>query len=344
MKIDEISRKLMQSAHVGMAIVNVERMEPIFSNRYFKIWFQVEDDYPIGRLAEDLNLPEVFKQLEPSVPEELETTIKVKRRELSLAIHITLLPSDVESLVLIEIHNTTRIKEMEAMIQSYAKMVERNERDLKREKERAEKLLLNVMPKSVLEELKSFGVTAPRRFNDASVLMLDFVGFTEMDIIEDPATIVSELNDIFTNLDRIAEQFGCERIKTIGDAYMAVSGLPEPEPEHAYNIARVALLFLRYLEQRNKINKNTWEARVGIASGPVIGSIVGVNKYVYDIFGPAVNLAARMEQQANRMKILLCSPMVELIEDDFRLTEVGDMEIKGFGDKTVYRLEGKLMS
>ena len=117
-------------------------------------------------------------------------------------------------------------------------MVEQQNRTLQREKERAEKLLLNIMPKKVLEELQQFGVTTPRRFEHASILMLDFVDFTEAATEMDPAELVAELNDIFTASDRIVEQFGCERIKTIGDAYMAVSGVPEAATDHAQNIAK----------------------------------------------------------------------------------------------------------
>mgnify|MGYP002635071559 CR=1 FL=1 len=338
MSVLEISQKLMQAMHVGLVIIKVDDMKPIFSNQYFRKWFQAESDGSLGLLLELVNLEEYISDLQPDMTKDLETTLKVGRRELSLTAHFSILSSETETLVLVEVHNNTRIKEMEAMIQSYAKMVERNERDLTREKDRAEKLLLNIMPKSVLQELKEFGVTAPRLFDKASVLMLDFIDFTEMSIADDPASIVSELNDIFTNFDQIVEQFGCERIKTIGDAYMAVSGLPEPNPDHAHNIAKAALLFKRYLEQRNKINQSAWNARIGIATGPVIGSIVGIHKYVYDIFGPAVNLAARMERRSEPMQITLCSPMADLLEPDFNLTKVGEEDIKGFGHLTLHRL------
>jgi adenylate cyclase len=132
--------------------------------------------------------------------------------------------------LIVECQNVSKIRELEYMIESYSKMVEKQNRSLQREKERAEKLLLNIMPKTVYEELKSFGVTTPTRYDAASVLMLDFVGFTEMAISQDPSALIAELNDIFTSFDPTVEKFGCERIKTIGDAYMAVSGIPEPTP------------------------------------------------------------------------------------------------------------------
>jgi class 3 adenylate cyclase len=170
--------------------------------------------------------------------------------------------------------------------------------------------------------------------------MLDFVGFTDMAISEDPAGIITELNDIFTAFDRIAEQFGCERIKTMGDAYMAVSGIPEASPDHAHNIAKVALLMVRYLERRNLSHTEEWRCRIGINSGTVIGSIVGVQKYVYDIFGPGVNLAARMETYSAPMQITLCDDMYQLIRNEFRFSERDEVQVKGFGTKQLYTLDG----
>ena len=119
---------------------------------------------------------------------------------------------------------------------------------------------------------------------------------------------MAELNDIFSAFDRIVEMFGCERIKTFGDAYLAVSGLPGGERRPCgLEIARVALRMRRYIERRNASHPTPWLCRIGINTGPVIGSIVGVQKYVYDIFGPAVNLAARLEALSEPMQITLCA-------------------------------------
>jgi class 3 adenylate cyclase len=132
--------------------------------------------------------------------------------------------------VLVEARDVSKQKEAEYMLDSYSQMVERNTRDLQREKERVEKLLLNIMPRSVFDEMTQFGTVTPQRFDDATILMLDFVQFTSMAISRDPGALVAELNDIFTAFDRIVELFGGERLKTIGDAYLAVAGLPDPSP------------------------------------------------------------------------------------------------------------------
>jgi class 3 adenylate cyclase len=168
--------------------------------------------------------------------------------------------------------------------------------------------------------------------------MLDFVDFSEMAIVRDPAALVAELNDIFSAFDRISEMFCCERIKTNGDSYMAVSGMPEIAADHASNIARAALRMRGYLVRRNRSNTNHWRCRIGIATGPLVGSIVGVNKYVYDIFGPAVNLAARLERVAGPMQIMASQDMVALLGADFTCEPRKVCELKGFGSQQVHEL------
>ena len=156
------------------------------------------------------------------------------------------------------------------------------------------------------------------------------------------AALVTEINDIFTVFDRITDLFACERIRTVGDAYMAVSGLPESHPEHAHNIARVALRMLRYIERRNDTHAEPWHCRIGINTGAVIGSLVGVQKYVYDIFGPGVNMAARMETLSEPMQITISETTYNLIKDDFECSERGEFEVKGFGTQNLYFLEREL--
>jgi adenylate cyclase len=205
-----------------------------------------------------------------------------------------------------------------------------------------EKLLLNIMPRAVYEEMKDYGSTTPQRFDEATILMLDFVGFTSMAVSRDPTALITELNDIFTAFDRIVELFNAERLKTIGDAYMAVAGVPDASPDHAHTIARVALRMRRYIERRNESHREQWLCRIGIHSGPVIGSIVGVQKYVYDVFGPGVNLASRMETLAESMQIMVSESTYLLIRDEFSCTDQGEQEVKGFGQQRVYSLEAEV--
>ena len=340
MNIERFNELLLESVGVGLAIIDPETLSILFHNKRFAEWFpDVESEVSVlVDVIAEIDLDRLARRLDRGRPYSRETTVKVGRRDVSLSLQISRYAGERGSFLILECQNVSKLKELEYMIESYSKMVEKQNRTLQREKERAEKLLLNIMPKKVYEEIQAFGVTTPQRFEQASILMLDFVGFTEMTASRDPGELIAELNDIFTSFDQIVEQFGCERIKTIGDAYMAVSGVPEPTTDHAHNIAKVALLLVRYLERRNQSHSTQWVCRVGITTGPVIGSIVGIQKYVYDIFGPAVNLAARLEALSEPMEITLSEDMYRLIEADFRFEDRGEEEIKGLGTTRVYTL------
>ena len=340
--LDAFNKLLLESVGVGLIIARYPELAVVFRNQRVVEWFPAFDG-PEGGLGERLDgLDAAALMAGLAGGESYRTRIetKVKRRLRSLSVVATRTRFGEEDWVVVELSDETKVLELESMIASYAKMVEQQNRSLKKEKERAEKLLLNIMPESVLQELKSFGVTTPKRYDEASILMLDFVGFTRMSVEHDPATIITELNDIFTAFDRIAEQVGCERIKTIGDAYVAVAGLPEPASDHAQSIARLALMCLRYLKRRNETHRLAWNCRIGLAPGPVIGSVVGIQKYVYDIFGPGINLAARLEALAGPMEILISEEMYARLRADFHIEDLGEAEVRGFGPKTIYRLLG----
>ena len=333
---------LLDTVGVGLAVIDRTNHTVLVRNAQFSEWFPgtTGNSEPLGAQIPGFDPDMLASTTEAGRPYKLEAMIKPKRRPINLAIEIVPALGDEDNALLVQCQNVSKIKELEYMIESYSAMIERQNRELKKEKERAERILLNIMPQRVYDEWKEFGVSIPHRYDEASVLMLDFVGFTQMSISRDPTKLIAELNDIFTAFDRIVEQFGCERLKTMGDAYVAVSGMPDPNPDHARNIAQVALRMVRYLRRRNQASELSWRCRVGINTGPVIGSVVGVQKYVYDIFGPGVNLAARMEPLCGPMEILLCEDMYERIKNDFRFTEMGEHEIRGFGPKQVYRLDG----
>jgi len=340
LNLDHINRMLLDSVGVGLAVADPESLRIIARNHRFEEWFPgvMQDESALPALFPKFEEEKMRSRLQAGRAYTHEVEVPAGRRKLNLLVSIEAGDGKNGPVLIVECHNNTKIKELEYMIESYSTMIEKQNRDLRREAERSEKLLLNIMPKLVYEEWKELGVTTPRRYDACSVLMLDFVDFTEMAISEDPSALIAELNDIFTAFDRIAEQFGCERIKTIGDAYVAVSGIPEETPEHAHNIAKLALRIVRYMTRRNEGHAQKWHCRVGINSGPLIGSIVGVQKYVYDIFGPGVNLAARMERRAGPMEIVLCDDMYELIKDSFQFESNGSEEIKGFGTKNLYIL------
>ncbi len=333
----------LQTLKTGVAVADVDTWSIIFENAKFFHWFtptgaEDDEDGLTGRLS-GLKADRARSRLANGRPFSFETEVRSGARNVSLSVEMRQESVDGQEFLLVECQDISKQKEAEYMLDSYSRMAEKNARELQREKDRVEKLLLNIMPQSVYQEMKDFGTTTPQRFDAASVLMLDFVGFTSMAISRDPSALVAELNDIFSAFDRIVELFDCERIKTIGDAYVAVSGLPETNADHASNIARVALRMRRYLEKRNASNPNEWTCRIGVTTGPVIGSLVGIQKYVYDIFGPAVNLAARLEAISEPMQITVSVETAKVIEDDFILTDRGEFDLKGFGAINVFALE-----
>jgi len=338
---DDPMTELVQSLGLGVALVDFETWEIEFENAKFFQWCPPggDVDAPLPKRLKDMKEDRARERMRNGRPYKLECETRSGARSRWLDIEMRPLPDMEGTRAIVECSDISKQKQAEYMLESYSQVSERNTRELQREKDRVEKLLLNIMPRSVYEEMKDYGTTTPARFESASVMLLDFVGFTDMAISREPGELISELNDIFSAFDRVVELFDSERIKTIGDAYMAVSGVPEGNPDHAQNIARVALRLKRYIERRNTAHATAWTCRIGINSGPVIGSIVGIQKYVYDIFGPGVNLASRMESHCEPMEITLCGDTYELLKDEFEMTERGEADIKGFGRKTLYTLD-----
>ena len=338
--------RVAQTLNVGVALVDPETWTVIFENACFFKWFPPAADAD-ARLTDRIprmNADRAQERLKAGRAFSFETEAAPGNREIPVTVELRTLPEHTESVIVVECHDISKQKQSEYLLDSYSKMAEKNARELEREKDRVERLLRNIMPKAVYEEMRDYGTVTPQLFTDASILMIDFVGHTEKAIAQDPTALVAELNDIFTVFDRITDMFACERIRTVGDAYMAVSGLPEPTPDHARNIAQVALRMLRYIERRNGAYAEPWECRIGINSGPVVGSLVGVQKYVYDIFGPGVNMAARMETLSEPMRITISEHTYQLIKDDFICSERGAFDVKGFGEQTLYFLDRELPS
>jgi class 3 adenylate cyclase len=337
MSITAINQQLLRAIGVGIAVVASRDLQVLFQNGPFSDWFGKPDTVStLADLLPDIDLDQFRTTIEEQGRFSGEVSVKLKRRTLVIA--LTVSPAEEQDFLVVECQNITRIRELESMIDSYSSMVERNTRELEREKERVERLLLNLMPRSVYEEFKTFGVVTPQLYESVSVVMLDFVDFTKFAAEHDPTVTLGELNDIFTAFDRIAEQFGCERIKTIGDAYLAVAGMPDPSPDHIRAVANCAVRFIRYLERRNQSHQHKWRARVGLGTGSAVGSVVGIQKYVYDVFGSAVNLAARLQEFANPMCVVAPDAMKEFLLDEFQLEDLGKREIRSFGEMRLMRV------
>ena len=339
MSIEAINEQLLRAIGVGVALVDAEGLRFRFHNDTFAEWFGTpEPEARLGDLFPGLDPAALTEALAAGGRFTTETTFKLRRRTMVVAMDATLALDGGERIAVLVCQNITRIRELESMIDSYSMMVERNTRELKREKEQVEKLLLNMMPRSVYEEYKTFGVVTPRLYQPVSVLTVDFSGFGEMIERVDPGVIVSELNDIYTAFDRIGEQFGCERIKTIGDVYVTVAGVPDAVDDHAAAVGNVAVRLIRYLRQRNESHPNAWRCRIGLASGAVIGSVVGVQKYIYDVFGPAVTRAQRLRLLAQPMSICADAGAVASLNGRFEMESLGPRDLGDGSRIEVWRM------
>jgi class 3 adenylate cyclase len=226
-------------------------------------------------------------------------------------------------------HLNTRAKELNLL-------VEERTAELAHEKEQSEKLLRNILPPSVAAELKSTGSATPHVYTNTAVLFADIVGFTPWSATLSPDTIIHELNDIFTAFDDIMGKWGCERIKTIGDGYLACCGLPLPEDDYARKIVCAGMDMLRYLDERNLGKKSPVEIRVGIDAGPIVGGVVGVRKYIFDVFGDTVNTAFRLESLSVPMGLTISDRIARSVESEVRILERPPRSVKGKGQMSTY--------
>jgi class 3 adenylate cyclase len=217
---------------------------------------------------------------------------------------------------------------------------QKSNRLLSVEKQKADRLLLNILPGPIAEELKARGRVEPRRFEQVSILFADLKGFTAIAARMSPEQLIEQLGDTFSHFDQIVERYGLEKIKTIGDAYMAVAGLTQPDPDHAYHAVAAALDMQAYMEElgwrQTSVGSTPWTLRVGIHSGPVIAGVIGEKKFAYDIWGDAVNLAARMETSGEVGKVNVSAATHELVKPFARAEPRGAIEVKNKGAVEMY--------
>lgn len=210
--------------------------------------------------------------------------------------------------------------------------------ELQREKEmlhieqmKSEKLMLNILPKPIADRLKKGEKNIAGSYPEVTVLFSDLVGFTKMSAKKTAPELVKLLNDIFSRFDKRAELLGLEKIKTIGDAYMAVGGLPIPRSDHAEIVADMALGMYQDLADFNQANQQEIQMRIGIHSGPVVAGVIGFTKFSYDLWGNTVNTASRMESTSGNGRIQVSAITHELLKEHFVLEERELIECKGLG-------------
>ncbi len=213
-------------------------------------------------------------------------------------------------------------------------------RDVAAEHERSKRLLLNILPADLAKELSETGNARPARHESVTIMFTDFSGFTQTASAMPADRMVAELNEIFAAFDDICDELGVEKIKTIGDAYMAAAGLPKPCADHAQRCVRAGLRMLDYLEQRNRKAAFKWSLRVGVHSGPVVAGVVGKRKYAFDIWGDTVNVASRMESAGEIGRVNVSAYTFDLIQEEFACEYRGKVGAKGKGEIDMYFLTG----
>ena len=213
---------------------------------------------------------------------------------------------------------------------------------LQMEREKSERMLLNIMPKSIADRLKAGESIIADSFKDCTVLFGDLENFTNISSGISPAELVHLLNDIFSGFDWLAELHSLEKIKTIGDAYMVVGGVPNPRADHAAAIAEMALDMQKVIKRFNNQPGKNFELRIGICSGPVIAGVIGRKKFIYDLWGDTVNVASRMESAGIAGRIQVTSSTYEKLKHRYAFEKRGVVDIKGKGQMTTYFLIGRL--
>jgi adenylate cyclase len=215
---------------------------------------------------------------------------------------------------------------------------------LREEQAKAESLLLNILPRSIAEKLKVETRTIADHFSSASILFADVVDFTPLSERLPPTKVVALLDHLFSHFDALADRYGLEKIKTIGDCYMVAAGVPSPRPDHAQALGLMALEMQAAMRSVDEIAHLGLELRVGINSGPVVAGVIGRKRFLYDLWGDAVNTASRMESHGTSGRIQITRATKELLEDEFVCEPRGTIPVKGKGEVEVWYLVGRRVS
>lgn len=248
------------------------------------------------------------------------------------------------------------IELIELMSQTLAKSITTHQADTRRKqaemalriaKQKSENLLLNILPRPIAEQLKQNPSAIAEQFDDVTILFADLVGFTPLASQLSPIELMQLLNQVFSTFDRLAEQYGLEKIKTIGDAYMVVGGLPVPKLDRAEAMAEMALamqaaMATLSLEQLNRVRPGKpFQIRIGMNTGSVVAGVIGLKKFIYDLWGDAVNIASRMESQGEPGKIQVTEQTYHRLKHQYQFEQRGKIPIKGKGEITTYWLVGR---
>jgi adenylate cyclase len=232
----------------------------------------------------------------------------------------------------------SNVRQMEEMQDSTSKLLSKLMEELAEERAKSHALLLNILPQTIIDRLEAGETVIADRFPEVTVLFSDFMGFTDISSQMDPSVLVTELNTLFSEFDEMCERTQVEKIKTIGDAYMAVGGLPGTRADHPAAVAELALGMVEAIKGRNE--DRGWRVRIGIHTGPAVAGVIGTRKFVYDVWGDTVNVASRLESSAEPNQIHVSATFANEVGGRFQLEPRGTIDLKGKGETRTYFLLG----
>ena len=260
-----------------------------------------------------------------------------------IPVSIALKPEKKPSYYLMMTGSVILMLAIKGFIKAQQEILKKNE-IIEKQKIEVEKLLLNILPLEVAEELKEKGRADAKQFNQVTVMFTDFKGFTQISEQISPSELVAEIHTCFKAFDEIISRHNIEKIKTIGDSYMCAGGLPIPNTTNATDVVGAAIeiqqFMQQHLQQRKNENKEPFEIRIGVHTGNVVAGIVGVKKFAYDIWGDTVNIASRMESSGEVGKVNISGATYQLVRDRFNCTHRGKIEAKNKGEIDMYFVEG----
>ena len=266
-----------------------------------------------------------YKESHEAVAKQIGVTFEKYYRPLKIWLEVRIFPS--HDGISVFFHDITKRKQME-----YA---------LRKEQRKTEDLLLNILPEAIADRLKREPGVIADKFEKATILFADLVNFTQISTTMSATKLVYLLNEIFSTFDKLSDKHGLEKIKTIGDAYMVAGGIPIERPDHAEAIAEMALDMLAAIQELNVKLHTNFDLRIGINSGPVIAGVIGTKKFIYDLWGNAVNTASRMESHGIPGRIQVSLYSYNLLCDKYKFEHRGLIEIKGKGEMRTYLLTGR---
>jgi adenylate cyclase len=232
------------------------------------------------------------------------------------------------------------LQQVEQIRDTNARLLDRMMRELEIERARSHDLLLNVLPQPIIDRLNAGEKVIADRYDDVTVVFSDLVGFTEISARLPAATLVTSLNGLFSAFDEACTALGVEKIKTIGDAYLAAAGLPGTNADHVHAAADLALAMRAAVGEAGA----PWQVRIGLNRGPVMAGVIGTSKFVYDIWGDAVNVASRLETTSPPGRIQISESAATALRDAFEIEPRGTIELKGKGSTEAYFLLGRRSS